>query len=391
MPRKRLNSLNRTSKPSLISQLYFSPASGYQDPMKASSIGSFDSFWKAALVAGGIAAWSLPVWNVVVNPYQIFKAKYSIGDRYSSSTTNERFLKVEYLLKEAKTKSPNTPDAIIGQINDESPGKQNINANHDAFIVGSSIIGLVDPALLNRYFPDRHFYNLAFLAAKPDEILATLQGLKRKGLTIKTVVYGLEPIAFTDIKSYGPAYELHHETSGQSRQRILFDYLFASSLSDGFSRLVTGISGKPSVRYDIEGTGRYYLERYDREIEQDHGAFIRKQFPADAKPVKAPPWIDSRFEDFWKLAQWLKEEKIESKFYLNPLHPYVAEAYGVKRLAEFKQKITELSGSESVSDCTELLQGDDVNQHFYDYKHFRPIEAAKVIDCGLNSQYLKVR
>ena len=359
--------------------------------MKALSIGSFDSFWKAALVAGGIAAWSLPVWNVVVNPYQIFKEKFSIGDRYSSSTTNERFLKVEYLLKEAKTTSPNTSDAIIGQINDESPGKQNSNTNHDAFIVGSSIMGLVDPALVNQYFPDRHFYNLAFLAAKPDEILATLQGLKRKGLTIKTVVYGLEPIAFTDIKSYGPAYELHPETSGQSWQRILFDYLFASSLSDGFSRLVTGISGKPSVRYDIEGTGRYYLERYDREIEQDHGAFIRKQFPADAKPVKAPPWIESRFEDFQKLAQWLKDEKIESRFYLNPLHPYVAEAYGVERLAEFKQKITKLSGAKRIGDCLDLLQGKDVNHHFYDYKHFRPSGAAKVIDCGLNSRYVKVR
>ncbi len=145
------------------------------------------------------------------------------------------------------------------------------------------------------------------------------------------------------------------------------------------------------MRYDIEGTGRYYLERYDREIEQDHSAFIRKQFPANAKPVKAPPWIDSRFEDFRKLAQWLKEENIESKFYFNPLHPYVADAYGVKRLTEFKQTITGLSGAESVGDCTELLQGDDVNHHFYDYKHFRPSGAAKVIDCGLNSRYVKVR
>ena len=363
--------------------------------MKALSIGSFDSFWKWALVAIGIAAWSLPIWNVVVNPYQIFKAKYSIGDRYSSSTTNERFLKVEYLLNEAKETSPNSPEAITGQINDESAGKKGsskkLSVNHDAFIVGSSIMGLVDPALVNRYFPDRHFYNLAFLAAKPDEILATLQGLKRIGVTIKTVVYGLEPIAFTDIKSYGPAYELHPETSGQSRQRIIFDYLFASSLSDGFSRLVTGISDKPSVRYDIEGTGRYYLERYDREIEQDHGAFIRKQFPVNAKPLKAPPWIDSRFEDFRKLAKWLKDEKIESRFYLNPLHPYVANAYGVERLIEFKQKIAELSGAERVVNCTDLLQGDDANQHFYDYKHFRSSEAAKVIDSGLNSHYVQVK
>ncbi|MCX7100946.1 MAG: hypothetical protein NTX38_05505, partial [Methylobacter sp.] len=85
--------------------------------MKALSTGNFDSFWKVALVAGGIAAWSLPIWNVVVNPYQIFKTKFAIGDRYTSSTTNERYLKVEYLLSEAKKTSPNSSNAIVGQIN----------------------------------------------------------------------------------------------------------------------------------------------------------------------------------------------------------------------------------------------------------------------------------
>lgn len=224
--------------------------------MKALSIGSFDSFLKAALVAGGIAAWSLPVWNVVVNPYQIFKAKLAIGDRYTSSTTNERYLKVEYLLNEAKKTSPNSWIAIVDQINDESPrdSVKSKSTAPDSYIVGSSIMGLVEPSLVNQYFHDRHFYNLAFLAAKPDEILATLRGLKRDGITIKTVVYGLEPIAFTDIKSYGLAYQLHPEASDQSRQRVVFDYLFASSLSDGFSRLVTAISGNTSVRYRRDRT-----------------------------------------------------------------------------------------------------------------------------------------
>ena len=355
--------------------------------MKALSIGSFDSFLKVALVVGGIAAWSLPVWNIVVNPYQIFKAKYSIGDRYTSSTTNERLLKVEYLLNESKKSSPNASNAIVGQINDELPmnSVKTSSATPDAYIVGSSIMGLVDPNLVNRYLPDQHFYNLAFLAAKPDEILATLRGLKRQGVAIKTVVYGLEPIAFTDIKTYGSAYQLHPEASHQNRQRMIFDYLFASSLSDGISRLVTAISGKASVRYDIEGTGRYYLERYDQEIETDHGAFIRKQFPINAKPVKAPPWIDSRFEDFQELARWLRDERIDATFYLNPLHPYLANAYGTERLEEFKQKITALTGLGSIQDCTNLLIGEDVNRRFYDYKHFRPVEASKVIDCGLST------
>ena len=174
------------------------------------------------------------------------------------------------------------------------------------------------------------------------------------------------------------------EAAHQSRQRMIFDYLFASSLSDGVNRLVTAISGKASVRYDIGGTGRYYLERYDQEIEIDHGAFICKQFPINAKPVKAPPWIESRFENFRELARWLKDERIDATFYLNPLHPYLANAYGAERLAEFKQKISELTGLVSIQDCTNLLIGEDANRRFYDYKHFRLVEVSKVIDCGLN-------
>lgn len=319
------------------------------------------------MVAGGIVAWSVPVWNVVVNPYQVFDSKFSIGDRLSSSTTNERFLKVEYLINESLNKKKKVLD-------------------HDAFIIGSSIMGLVDPSLVNRLFPDRRFYNLAFLAAKPDEILATLQGLKRRGVTIKTVVYGLEPIAFTDIRSYGPAYWLHPEASKQSRQRFFFDFLFASSLSDGFSRVVSVISGKVSVRYDVEGTGRYYLERYDREIEKDRDEFIRKQFPINTKPIKAPPWINDRFQDFRELVQWLKDEKIEAIFYLNPLHPYLVNAYGTDRIGEFKRKLEDLSKLSGIRDCTDVLSGADVNQRFYDYKHFRPLEASVVIDCGIKTQ-----
>jgi len=352
--------------------------------MTASSTGSFNVYWKAALVAGGLGAWSLPVWNVVVNPYQVFKAKYSIGERYTASTTNERFLKVEYLLNEARARSPATPGAIAAHINNGNEvGNPSARPLLDAFIVGSSIMGLVAPGLVNRHFPARHFYNLAFLAAKPDEILASLQALKRGGVPVKTLVYGLEPIAFTDTKTYGPAYWLHPETGWQSRQRVIFDYLFAPSLSDGFSRLVTAIGGQPSVRYDIEGTGRYVLERYDREIKADHEAFVRRQFPVNAQPVVAPPWIESRFEDFRQLVQWLKEEKVETRFYLNPLHPYVINAYGDNRLAEFKQKIINLTGEADIRDCTELLNNEAANRNFYDYKHFRPENTGSVIGCGL--------
>jgi hypothetical protein len=353
--------------------------------MKALSIGSFDSFWKVSLLCTGAVAWALPTWNVVVNPYQIFSEKHSIGTRYTSSTTNERHLKVEHLVRDARERSPLAAENIVSVIN-ESPKERQISKRElpNSFIVGSSIMGMIEPSLMEARIPGTRFYNLAFLAAKPDEILATLKGLKHEGMAINNIVYGLEPIAFTDIKSYGPAYQLHPLADENSKQKVLFDYLFASSLSDGFSRLVTVLRGEPSVRYDIEGTGRYYLDRYDHEIERDHEAFIHKQFPINPKPSMAPPWIENRFSEFNQLVQWLKQEKVNVRFYLNPLHPYVANAYGEDRLHEFKQRMAELAGQANLNDCTRLLSDEGVNQRFYDYKHFRDVEAGKVLDCGLN-------
>lgn len=358
--------------------------------MKALSIGSFESFWKAALVTGGVAAWSLPAWNVIINPYQIFKTDYSIGNRYTSSTTNERYLKVEYLLQDAKERSPDSTEAIVSTINRETMDHPAGMADrqHDSFIVGSSMMGLIDPGLLNNHFPGRDFYNLAFLAAKPDEILSTLKALKRKGVPIKTVFYGLEPIAFTDVKSYGPAYRLHPETGSETKQKAVFDYLFASSLSDGFGRLINVAKDVHSVRYDIEGTGRYYLDRYDQEITQNHAAFIRKQFPINTKYLNAPPWIESRFDELRELVKWFHDEKVDARFYLNPLHPYVEKAYGDARLEEFRKKIVASTGQANLSDCTRLLSGneEDANRRFYDYKHFRDVEGETVIDCALNTK-----
>lgn len=359
--------------------------------MKALSIGSFESFWKAGLLISGLVAWSLPAWNVIVNPYGIFKTKYSMGSRYTSSTTNERYLKTEHLLNLHNKSNPDSASAIVSAINaGNRTGAKETYEEFDGLIVGSSIMGIVDPSIFNEYFPDRRFYNLAFLAAKPDEILETLKSLKREGVPVKSVVYGLEPIAFTDSKSYGPAYHLHPNASGQKKERVVFDYLFASSLYEGFSRLTNVMNGSYSVRYDIEGTGRYFLERYDQEIQLNHAAFVRQQFPIEAKTVSAPPWIESRFNDFGALIRWLQDQKVEYTIYLNPLHPFVVSAYGESRLSEFKEKINNLAG-DKVNDCTKILMGEGVNRRFYDYKHFRDVESEQVVACAMQQKRPKNR
>jgi len=346
--------------------------------MKASFIGNFDKFYKAFLIVGGMVAWSLPAWNLIINPYQIFNQTFSIGEPYTSPATNERFLKINYLLKNAK----NLSGTVVDTINN---GTDAICPIYDAYIVGSSIMGVIDPGLMKHYFPDKCFYNLSFFAAKPDEILASLQALKQGGMPINTIVYGLDPITFIDIKSYGPAYRLHPmATKDVNFGKAVFDYLFEPSLYDSIGQLSKFISGDISVRYDIEGTGMYRLERYEAEIISDHKTFIKRQF--NQHLLKTPPWINNRFDELRELTRWLATEQIRTVFYFSPLHPfYINEGFGKKRLDEFKQRIVDITGMEAMPDCTDLLVGDDANNRFYDYKHFRSSEARKVVDCGLKN------
>jgi len=80
--------------------------------------------------------------------------------------------------------------------------------------------------------------------------------------------------------------------------------------------------------------------------------------------------------------EWLRQKHVESQVYLNPLHPRLAGAYGEKRLEEFKQRIRAAGRLESLPDCTRLLDR-DADQAYYDFKHFRPAVADRVLDCGL--------
>jgi len=344
--------------------------------MKILSIGNFDTFWKIALVSGGLAAWSLPVWNLVVNPYQVLSPNFSIGGRYTSPSTNERFLKVAHLLKEAKAISELTPDDRIAEI---KAGHGSLAPVHDSLILGSSVMGLIDPALLLTFFPDNHFYNFAFLAAEPDEILASLKALHRNGVTIKRIIYGLEPVTFTDSTMTGPAFRLHSEATKMSRTRTALSYLFAPSLTDGLVRLGDLFSGETSIRYDIDGAGNYKLEQYDRELASDPQNFLKKHFQTHNQSLP-PSWVGSRFEDLHQLANWLKQEDIAATFYLNPLHPAIVKRYDKARLLEFKAMATTAVNLRSIADCSHLF-GEDI--HFYDFKHFRASESRSVLRCAL--------
>jgi hypothetical protein len=314
-----------------------------------------------ASLGAALAACALPTWNLLADPFQVFQTPLLSAD---GPTLNERFRKVDHLMR--------------------NPAK------HDAFLLGTSAMGAVEPSLADTRFPGRRFYNLSMFAAQPGEILAALRALKAAGVPVKAVVYGLEPGPFHVGRADGPATRAHYAAMGASRWRFGFDYLFASSPAEGLRRLAEQFKPVPSIRYDIAGTGRYHLDAYERAIQADHARFVREKLRGIQAPPFAGGWIGRHFEDFGRLLTWLRAEGIEYTVYLNPLHPALRGMCGGARLAEFARKIREAGKLDSLPDCSRILDG-NVERMFYDLRHFRPAAGEGIFACVFGPQETMAR
>ena len=293
---------------------------------------------------------ALPAWNLALDPYQA----YGVPWPNDSAKLNERYSKVDHLLAD--------------------PGR------YDALLVGTSVMGALDPGSVEGHMPARRFYNLSFFGGKPGEILSALKALEAGGMRPAAILYGVEPLAFHNAHVSGPANWPHPFVTGMSRMEFLAKYLFASSFADGLDRIAKQFDNPPFIRFDIGNTGCYHLDRYESLIGRDHGKFIESQFKK-AGEGHAPAWLDSRFGEFGEILSWAGLHGIDVRVFLTPMHPATAAIYGSATLSLFRQRIMAAGGLAALPDCSHLLD-DDANHLFYDSKHFRPVAAGRVLACA---------
>ena len=306
--------------------------------------------WCRWAVAGLVVSMlALPAWNLVLDPYQI----YGMPWPNDSAKLNERHGKVGHLLANPE--------------------------RYDALLVGTSVMGAFDSGAVERHLPGRRFYNLSFFGGKPGEILSSLKALDAKGVRLKTILYGVEPLAFHNAYSDSPANWPHPMVSGMSRLEFMAKYLFAASFADGLDRVAGQFDSPPFIRFDIGSTGCYHLDRYEWLISRDHEKFIAGQFNKAGEGV-APAWLDSRFGEFGEILSWARSHGIDVRVFLTPMHPATAAIYGSAALSGFRDRLMAAGRLAAIPDCSRLLDG-DANHLFYDAKHFRPVAAERVLAC----------
>lgn len=303
------------------------------------------NYWiVATFLIGGLA---VVAFNYLVDPYEVFGHQYL----RSGYAINERFRKVEHLMRD--------------------------DVHHDAYILGSSTMGVFDPDTASR-LTGHSFYNLSFLAGTPQEAFDTLRALKRSGKPIKEVLIGIDFFTFYE-RPQGNAttFRPHPLVSGESRTSFFGYYLFAAGLWQGGVRVVHHLNDSPSILFDVNGTGMYHLYDYDRARVEDPATYSAAHFQPKSLSGTEVRWIDDRFVEFENLCRWLDENKIEAKLFIHPYYQPTLETISDKSYREFKSRILKIR-----PDAVDFSVARGITQEqswYYDKRHYRGVVADMVM------------
>lgn len=315
-------------------------------------------------VVGGLVASAISVvgFNLLLDPYSVFRTAEWMRQGYN---VNERFRKIEYLRHH------------IGK--------------HDSFIIGASTMGLFPVDEAQRLRPGRHWYNLSFLAGTPPEALRALKFLHAQGAPIAEVMMGIDIFAFRKLGDSTEMWKREHPlVVGDSWTHWYKANLFASSFVFGVERVVHNLNPAPRLYFDIEGTGRYHLPRWDKEIARDPAAFIQKQIyernKNGGKEIQRSGivLIQERFDELAELKSWLDANGIRNHFWINPMHWKNIATITPEALTTFRRMIKQSVGDiPDYSLRTDFTQADN---RFYEWQHFLPSTANLIVKEILGSQ-----
>ncbi len=297
-----------------------------------------------------LAAMTVPAFNILVDPYGVFGTPWP----RDSNAMNERFLKVEHVLKNA--------------------GKYN------AFLIGSSVMGIYDPKVAERIRPGMRFYNLSFLGGTPGESLAVLRTLNRHGVKVHEVVMGIDVYPFRKrVDTDRHDRRAHPSVTGQNRLSWYASYLFAPSLLPGLTRLENNLFSQTEfIRFDINGGGRYILVRNELEMREDPDGYVRTRInpTPDLRPARLVV-IDDSLRELEDLDRWLRHNNIRVHYFIHPVNHRVLAAYSAESLFQLKSRIMKITGP--IPDYTLDRRFTHNDYLYYDVNHYTSSVAKQIL------------
>lgn len=310
------------------------------------------SRWNKIVIAGLVLSVAcVTAFNWLVDPYEIFHTNVF----RHGAPMNDRFNKVAHLLQN--------------------------KGEYNTLIMGSSVMGIYDPAWLQEVQPGKRAYNASFLGGFPVDAHKVLATITTDGAKVNEVLMGIDLFQFMQSEdSSGPSRRHHYRITRDSPWSFYADYLFASSLWHGWVKWNDSLSRIPGIEFDVSSSGRYFLRQQDLEIESDPDRYIKKHFPAmktGPRDERKGLWIDSRFAELKAFVEWARENRIKTTFFLQPSNHLLRDNLPAGAIDDFRKRVFAITGV--IPDFTQTKEITDNDRLFYDPKHYVPAVAIEIV------------
>lgn len=292
--------------------------------------------------------------NLLIDPYDVF-GFLNLKNGYDA---NERYNKIEHLLA--------------------NPNKYN------GYLLGSSKIGLIDPAFVEAVRPHTRYYNLGVFGGHAGDALKMLKAMKQNDVQIKEIIYGIDlfPYISTE-KELNPAYRHHPIVSGMSKYEFFRGYLFVPSIYHSSMKVLHLMYGARDIVFDFNNTGHYRLTGYERLISNDQESYIKSKFRKVNAPKTKAAWNEEQFVYLQELKSWTDSNHIEAYYFIQPHNRLDYQSVILDTdLEYFLKRVGEIVGD--VPNYMSIREWANDDTLYYDTRHYRPVLAQKIFEKMFN-------
>ena len=282
----------------------------------------------------------LTLMNLTVDPYGVFGTS-TLPDGPSA---NERFLKIEHVTKRDK--------------------------DYELLLFGSSRSGMTSPAWLEEA-SGLSAYNVSVFSGRPRDMETLYRAYRQARAAPLRVIVGLDAMAFLwEVDETDLSRRHHPSVSSSSFITYWMDYLLAPSFLPAIERVAE--RRLPSIAFNWEA-GTYSLDGYDRQIAENHDAYMLKKFGGWTPRQLSSELDDREWHAFQRWMRTLEDDGVAVTVFLQPMHRQWRERME-PLMGDLRPLLNSIDGLVDLSGI-----GSENDADWYEQRHYRSSIARLVV------------
>lgn len=287
--------------------------------------------------------------NYVVDPFGIFQSNIL----KNKMQMNERFVKIDYIEKNHK--------------------------KYNAYLFGSSRIGVIEPQYFEQYIPKSKFYNFTVSSANLYDYWMHLKYFTEQKYEIRTLVLQLD---VDNMNNYGQDSSdylslLHPHVKDESLIPFYLRHMFGFFPLNIRTKIEVNLEKELRKIYDLEA-GTWKLVKHEKEEKSFH--FKNRRIIEYTQEKKSK-------EVLKQIVDLCKREDIKLYLFTTPHNQNMMDTFVLKDYKAYLRDISDITDFYDFSGYNSVTRD---NKNYYEMSHYRPLVGKMIAAKIFNDQKIHV-